>query len=92
MTAALMDGSTQKFSAVVNIENVKNPIKVAKVLQRERYRTLAGSEATRFARERGFRYYSTVTDERRRAWRLASRDMGTVGAVVIDKDGNQIIP
>jgi L-asparaginase len=88
MTAALMDGSTQKFSAVVNIENVRNPIKVAKVLQGKRYRILAGREATKFARERGFRYYSTVTDERRKAWRLASQDMGTVGAVAIDKDGN----
>lgn len=88
MTAALMDGRKQKFSAVVNIEDVKNPIKVAKVLQGERYSTLAGREATRFARERSFRYYSTVTDERRKAWRLASQDMGTVGAVAIDKDGN----
>ncbi|MFQ5957366.1 MAG: isoaspartyl peptidase/L-asparaginase, partial [Candidatus Brocadiales bacterium] len=33
MTASLMDGDTQKFSAVINIENVRNPIKVAHVLQ-----------------------------------------------------------
>src|SRR6476661_3003765 len=32
LSASLMDGYTKKFSGVVNIENVKNPIQVAKEL------------------------------------------------------------
>ena len=34
MSASLMNGETQKFSGVINIENVKNPIEVAKVLMK----------------------------------------------------------
>ena len=32
MSASLMDGTTQKMSGVINIEEVKNPIQVAEVL------------------------------------------------------------
>ena len=35
MSASLMNGETQKFSGVINIENVKNPIEVAQVLMKE---------------------------------------------------------
>src|SRR6476660_5171257 len=32
MSASLMDGSTQKMSGVINIEETKNPVQVAQVL------------------------------------------------------------
>lgn len=97
LTASLMDGRRQKFSAVVNIEKVKNPIKVAHLLQGERFAILAGREATAFARAKGFRPYNPITEESRRSqaeacgylqWRRRREGMGTVGAVAIDSKGN----
>lgn len=87
MTASLMDGNPQKFSAVINIEDVKNPIRVAHVLQEEKYSVLAGLEACAFARQKGFRPYSTVTGEGKRVWMLKTGSAGTVGAVAIDRKG-----
>lgn len=97
LTASLMDGSRQRFSAVVNIEKVKNPIRVAQLLQRERFTVLAGREATRFARANGFRPYNPVTSERLAEWQKRCKGAGpkpirfradTVGAVAIDRKGN----
>ena len=50
MSAALMDGSTQKMSGVINIEEVKNPIQVSATLQPFADRILGGNGATNFAR------------------------------------------
>ncbi len=97
LTASLMDGQRQKFSAVVNIEKVKNPIRVAQLLQDERFTVLAGREATAFARTKGFRPYNPITEESRRSQAEACgylqrqrrrEGMGTVGAVAIDSNGN----
>src|SRR4051812_6201150 len=43
MSAAVMDGTTQKMSGVINIEDVKNPIKVAQALLTTDDRILGGS-------------------------------------------------
>jgi len=51
MSAALMDGVSKKMSGVINIEEVKNPIQVALVLQQEEDRILGGSGATNYARK-----------------------------------------
>jgi L-asparaginase len=88
LTASLMDGSTSKFSAVINVQNVKNPIRIAHLLQRERYCVLAGREALTFARAKGFRYFNPVTAERLRDWKRSQGMYGTVGAVAIDARGN----
>ena len=60
MSAAIMDGETQKFSGVINIKNVKNPVQVAQVLFREDDRVLGGSGATSFARKNGFEHFELV--------------------------------
>ncbi|HHT9140000.1 MAG TPA: isoaspartyl peptidase/L-asparaginase [Candidatus Tripitaka californicus] len=97
LTASLMDGHRQRFSAVVNIEKVKNPIKVAHLLQMERFTVLAGREATAFARVRGFRPYNPITKESLAEWEKHCEGTGpepirfragTVGAVAIDSKGN----
>ena len=97
LTASLMDGQRQRFSAVVNIEKVKNPIKVAHLLQEERFTALAGREAAAFARVKGFRPYNPITKESLAEWekRCEGTDpepvgfrAGTVGAVAIDSEGN----
>ena len=49
MSASIMDGVTNRFSGVINIEEVKNPIRVAEKLFTYDDRVLGGSGATTFA-------------------------------------------
>ncbi|MBI5125374.1 MAG: isoaspartyl peptidase/L-asparaginase [Planctomycetes bacterium] len=88
LTASLMDGRRQRFSAVVNIEKVKNPIKVAHLLQGERFTVLAGRGAAAFARAKGFRPYNPITKESLAEWEKRCEGQETVGAVAIDSEGN----
>ena len=89
MSAALMDGETQKMSGVINIEAVKNPIQVAQVLMQEDDRILGGSGATHYARAHGFDVFSTEIPQRRAEYetKLQSNRQGTVGCVALDKNG-----
>lgn len=89
MSASLMDGTTQKFSGVINIEEVKNPIQVALELMKVDDRVLGGEGATNFARQHGFEQYSTEIPQRRAEYeaKLASTGLGTVGCVALDAQG-----
>ncbi|MGK4567543.1 isoaspartyl peptidase/L-asparaginase [Flavobacterium sp. 3HN19-14] len=89
MSAALMDGSTSKMSGVINIEETKNPIQVAKVLQDYDDKVLGGSGATNFARKHGFEAFSTEIPQRREEYeaKLKAGRTGTVGCVALDKNG-----
>ena len=89
MSAAIMDGETQKMSGVINIENVKNPIQVAQVLMGEDDRVLGGSGATNYARKNGFQVFSTEIPQRRTEYeaKLKSFGIGTVGCVALDSNG-----
>jgi L-asparaginase len=88
MSAALMDGTTQKLSGVINIQNVQNPIKVAEKLMPYDDRVLGGEGATDFAHKNGFAEFSTETPERRAEFKkkLAATGTGTVGCVALDAD------
>jgi len=90
MSASLMDGKTHKFSGVINIQDVQNPIFVAQKLLAYDDKVLGGEGAIQFARSQGFGEYSVETPERRAEYekKLASKGTGTVGCVAIDKDGN----
>ncbi len=89
MSASLMDGTTEKFSGVINIEKVKNPIQVAKILLKVDDRVLSGEGATQFAREHGFEEFSTEIPQRRAEYeaKVKSNGQGTVGCVAFDKNG-----
>ena len=89
MSASLMDGTTQKMSGVINIEEVKNPVQVAQVLMQYDDRILGGSGATQFARQHGFEIFSTEIPQRRAEFeaKLAATGTGTVGCVVLDAEG-----
>ena len=89
MSAALMDGVSQKFSGVVNIMGVKNPIRVAERLFDYDDRVLGGDGATAFARRMGFLNHDVITVQRRQEFnaKLASLGMGTVGCVALDASG-----
>jgi len=91
LSASLMDGKTQKFSGVINLEDVKNPIEVAKELLAYDDRVLSGEGALIFARDNGFEYFNPITAQRRAEYqeKLNQQERkGTVGCVALDADGN----
>lgn len=91
LSASLMDGKSQKFSGVINIENVKNPIQVAEQLLNYDDKVLSGGGALDFARDRGFDFFDPVIPQRQQEYeqKLAlSTRIGTVGCVALDADGN----
>jgi len=89
MSASLMDGVSKKFSGVINIEDVKNPIRVAEKLMGEEDRVLGGEGALQFARTHGFTYFNTETPLRKIEFesKLHASKTGTVGCVALDKEG-----
>jgi len=91
LSASLMDGKTMKFSGVINIEDVKNPICIAEKLLTYEDRVLSGKGAQDFARENEFKYYNPETPQRRREYEKKLSDSirrGTVGCVALDVYGN----
>ena len=90
MSASLMNGTTQKFSGVINIEDVKNPISIAELLMKEDDRVLGGTGANKYAAENGFERFSTEIPQRRKEYeeKLKSTGRGTVGCVVLDREGH----
>jgi L-asparaginase len=91
LSAALMDGKTQKFSGVINVEDVKNPIQIAERLMEQDDRVLSGNGALQFARDNGFAYHNPEIPQRRHEYEAklnASIRLGTVGCVALDAQGN----
>ncbi|MEO6151302.1 MAG: isoaspartyl peptidase/L-asparaginase [Mucilaginibacter sp.] len=91
LSASLMDGKTQKFSGVINIEDVKNPICIAEKLLHYEDKVLSGEGAQHFARDNGFKYYSPITPQRRKEYEKKLTDSirkGTVGCVALDIYGD----
>ena len=102
MSAALMDGKRGRFSGCVNVQGVRNPIRLAERLQSESSRVLSESGAEHFAREAGLVFRSNYIPERvaeyqrlakrggneaARAKALKKNRFGTVGAVALDSKG-----
>lgn len=90
MSASIMDGASKKFSGVINIEEVKNPIRVAEKLFAYDDRVLGGEGAIDFARKNGFEKFITELPQRRLEYeaKLKSKGLGTVGCVALDASGN----
>lgn len=91
LSASLMDGKTQKFSGVINIEDVKNPICIAEKLMAYDDRVLSGKGAKDFATDNGVAYYNPETPQRRHEYEKKLSDsirLGTVGCVALDLYGN----
>ena len=99
MTAALMNGKTHRFSGVINIQNIQNPIQVAALLQQEKNTVLAGDLATQYAHKKGVPFYDPLTPERKAEFETRqtsnpvttqenTSQKDTVGAGAIDQEGN----
>jgi L-asparaginase len=90
MSASVMDGKSQKFSGVINVEDVKNPVQIARILLGFDDRVLSGEGATQFARQNGFEEFSTEIPQRKAEYKakLAGTGIGTVGCVAFDQNGD----
>ena len=89
MSASLMDGNTKKFSGVINVRQVKNPIRIAEHLMGVDDRVLGGEGANGYAAKNRFEAFSTEIPERRAEYeaKRASLGTGTVGCVALDGNG-----
>jgi beta-aspartyl-peptidase (threonine type) len=79
MDASIMDGASGRCGAVAAIQEVKNPICVArKVMEETSHVILAGQGATQFARSMGFPPFNPVTEQQRTSWEkaIAARERG----------------
>ncbi|MCH2047053.1 MAG: isoaspartyl peptidase/L-asparaginase [Trichodesmium sp. ALOHA_ZT_67] len=102
MSASLMDGLNHRFSGVINVSRIKNPIDLARALQESPDRVLSDSGAAEFVRELQMPVYNPLTDKRLNEWlqdrkqnfnrKMAnvvtvSPGTGTIGVVALDKEG-----
>lgn len=91
LSASLMDGVSSRFSGVINIEDIRNPIKLAEKLLSYDDKVLSGNCALDFARQHGFEYFNPETPQRKEEYKKklnASIGLGTVGCVTFDRNGS----
>lgn len=90
LSASLMDGETQKFSGVINIQDVEHPIQIASILLNYEDSVLSGEGAIDFARKNGHGYFDPVTAQRQAEYEAKLNQqtrLGTVGCVALDTAG-----
>lgn len=68
MSASLMEGMAQRFSGVINVSRVKNPIFLAQFLQDSHDRILSDYGSIELLRELGIPSYDPLTDLRLQEW------------------------
>ena len=94
MSASLMDGQFQRFSGVINVSRVQNPIDLAASLQTSTDRILSDYGSAELLRELQIPIYNPLTDIRLQEW-MQERDQNftkEMAGVVAEKelvaDGN----
>ena len=88
MSAALMDGVKNRFSGVINVQNIRFPIEAAALLSKEKNKVLSADQATEFCRKHGFDEHDPVTPARLQEYEQKCSGMhGTVGIVALDNKG-----
>jgi L-asparaginase len=70
MSASLMDGALQRFSGVINVSRLKNPIYLAETLQTSADRVLSDYGAAELLRELETPLYDPLTEIRLQEWIL----------------------
>jgi beta-aspartyl-peptidase (threonine type) len=100
LDASIMDGRSLNAGAVASVRNIKNPVALARwVMERSPHVFLQGAGAGAFALDQGMPlvgpdYFWTedrwqaLKDARLRSGAKQPRDLGTVGAAALDRQGN----
>src|SRR5699024_3697215 len=98
LDAAYMDGSTFEIGAVAGMEDIKNPISVARSLSKDRFNIFrVGDGAKAYAEEQGFKPEDLLTEYAKETWEKRLKQVeekeltpydghDTVGTVVLDKE------
>src|SRR5262249_34397024 len=90
--ASVMEGQRLGAGAVASIRGVKNPIRLARlVMEKTPHVLLACEGAIRFAKDNGVALVdpkSMVTPRVLQKWRSGNHELGTIGTVAIDANGN----
>lgn len=88
MSAALMDGKSQRFSGVINVSRVQSPINLAKTLQGSADRVLSDYGAAELLRELNVPVYNPLTDLRLQEWIHERKDnfSKTMAGVIAEKE------
>jgi L-asparaginase len=88
MSASLMDGGSGRFSGVINISRVKNPIELAQFLQSSPDRVLSDFGSAELAREMQLPSYNALTDLRLQEWIQERQDnfKSTMASVVAEPE------
>ncbi|ABA21397.1 asparaginase [Trichormus variabilis ATCC 29413] len=68
MSASIMDGALGRFSGVINVSRVKNPIELAQFLQNSPDRVLSDYGSAELAREMQIPSYNALTELRLQEW------------------------
>ncbi len=95
LDAILMNGATLKSGAVVAVERIRNPIRLARaILEKSEHMMIVGYGAEQFALENGIGLCDPkdlVVHREAALWTSLSGELanlGTVGAVALDRQGN----
>lgn len=91
LSASIMDGKTQKFGGVINVQDIQHPVRVASLLLKYEDSVLSGEGAIDFARKNDYPYFDPITPQRQSEYELKlnqHNNKGTVGCVALDADGN----
>jgi L-asparaginase len=88
MSAALMDGIAQRFSGVINVSRIKNPIDLALMLQESPDRVLSDYGAADLMRELQMPIHDPLTEIRLQEWILERQGNFTkeMAGVVAEKE------
>lgn len=88
MSASVMDGAALKFSSVFNVQGLRNPISLAKILNSQPYRNMSSKGAVAKAKEWKLAFRSPFTKGRKEEFEQEKKGKtGTVGAVALDSKG-----
>lgn len=98
VSASVMESTSQRFSAVINGEEIKNPSQLAYFLQGRKHSILDHQGTNLLARELAVPRCNLLARRRAERWLNyrfppdgsvgGSGSYGTVGAIVADRDGN----
>jgi len=101
LDASIMEGKSMNAGAVAGVRNIKNPINAARaVMENSEHVLLSGEGASEFARQQGLeivpqiyfytesRYQSLQRLLKKERKRETKDNIGTVGCVVLDTNGN----
>ncbi|MBI1243322.1 isoaspartyl peptidase/L-asparaginase [Umezakia ovalisporum] len=88
MSASLMDGTLGRFSGIINVSRVKNPIELVFFLQNSPDRVLSDYGAAELARELQVPTYNALTDLRLKEWMQERQDnfKSTMAGVVAEPE------